>query len=96
MTVDHGALPVEPAARSWFVSQGGDPAIDAIAGGDDYELLFTVRPAMRGRLRTVTRHAGVSVTRIGVCTKDPGVVMRRNDEGHSRETPIPRGFRHFA
>jgi thiamine-monophosphate kinase len=96
MRIDREALPIEPCARDWFDARGSDPVTEAITGGDDYELLFTIRPAYRGRLRAASRHVDVPITRIGVCTKDPAVVIRRRSGDSSSDTPIPRGFRHFA
>ena len=90
--IDADALPIDAAARAFFVSRGGDPIADATTGGDDYELLFTVRPRTRSRLAAATRHGGVPLTRIGVCTEDRAVVLRRE----SRDAPFPRGgYRHF-
>jgi thiamine-monophosphate kinase len=37
----------------------------ALAGGDDYELLFTAPPAQRRAVQAAARTAGVAVTRIG-------------------------------
>ena len=45
----------------------------AITGGDDYELLFAVRPRRPERLTAARRHGGLALTRIGVCTEDPAV-----------------------
>jgi thiamine-monophosphate kinase len=95
MVIDAGAIPIEPEARSWFVSRGMDPVIDAIAGGDDYELLFTVPPKRRSRLLSVTRHAGVPITRIGACTAGPGIRLQRRVEGRTVEEAVPHGFGHF-
>ena len=36
------------AARRWFERRGADAVHEAITGGDDYELLFAVRPRLRG------------------------------------------------
>jgi thiamine-monophosphate kinase len=92
MTLDTAALPIEPAARAWWESRG-QPAIErAVTGGDDYELLFTVRPRMRQRLGAVARHGGVAFTRIGVCTPGRTLVMRSPD---GTDTPMPAGFTHF-
>jgi len=90
--IDADALPIDAAAHAWFASRG-DPIADAITGGDDYELLFTVRPRTRSRLAAAMRHGGVSLTRIGVCTEDRAVVLRRD----ARDVPLPRGgYRHFG
>jgi thiamine-monophosphate kinase len=64
----------------------------AVAGGDDYELLFSVPRGARGRLRTVIRQGrGVPLTRIGELTADRKVVLRRA----GGEEPLPAGFVHF-
>jgi len=97
MTIEADALPIDPAARTWFVQSGADPVAAALVGGDDYELLFTARPRLRGRLRSALRHAGLSATRIGCCTADPAVVVRFADGQTSerRLDTFDRGFRHF-
>jgi thiamine-monophosphate kinase len=65
----------------------------ALTAGDDYELLFTSRPAYRGRLRTVRRHLGdLPITRIGAVTKGNDVLLR--DDLGTRE--MPRGYAHWA
>ena len=84
MAVDLQAVPIEPAAREWFASRGADPIAAAAGGGDDYELLFTIRPKLRRRLEAIVRHAGVTVTRIGVCAAGSGVTPE-----------LPRGYGHF-
>jgi thiamine-monophosphate kinase len=92
MTIEAGAVPISQAARGWFAQRGMDPLMQALAAGDDYELLFTVRPAHRGRLRGVQRLLGdVPITRIGVVTK--GSDVRLEDETGSRE--LPAGYEHF-
>ena len=59
MVVDGAAVPISEAARRWHASRGQDAVSAAVAGGDDYELLFTVRPAHRGRLRAVQKESGI-------------------------------------
>jgi thiamine-monophosphate kinase len=92
IAVDAAALPIDDDTRSTFESQGRDPIASAISGGDDYELLFTVRPRTRHRLRAAVRHGNVAVTRIGVCTERRDVVLLR---GETPE-PMPRGYSHFG
>jgi thiamine-monophosphate kinase len=92
IAIDADALPIDAAARAQFEAGGGDAVDSALRGGDDYELLFTVRPRMRRRLRTVTQHGGVTITRIGECTSDRAVVVRRG----GGVVPMPDGFTHFA
>ena len=90
--LDAEALPIPAAAARLFESAGVDPIGAALAGGDDYELLFAVPRRMRGRLTTVARQSrGVPLTRIGEFTRDTGVRLSRG----GREEPLPAGFVHF-
>jgi thiamine-monophosphate kinase len=89
--VDADRLPIESAATRWFESQGSDPVQSSITGGDDYELLFAVRPALRRRLTAAARHGDAPLTRIGACTADRAVLLRRD----GTEQPLPQGFSHF-
>jgi thiamine-monophosphate kinase len=92
MTIDAAAIPISEGSRQWHERAGRDPAETGLTGGDDYELLFTVRPAQRGRLRGVIRQLGdLRVTRIGVVTRQRDVLLR--DAGGSRE--MPGGYEHF-
>lgn len=93
--VDGDALPIAQACREWFVSRGKDPMLAAVEGGDDYELLFAVRPRSRRRLAAALRHADAPVTRIGVCT-DGSVTDIVRQTAHGREVlPLPAGYSHF-
>jgi thiamine-monophosphate kinase len=91
-TLDPASLPLHPGARAWFASTGRDPVEACVAGGDDYELLFTVPRRARGRLRTVVGEArGVLVTRIGEMTAGSSVGLLRDGVLE----PLPAGFTHF-
>jgi thiamine-monophosphate kinase len=92
MTIDAAALPIADQARRWLEAHGHDPVARAVAGGDDYELLFTLRPSWRGRLRGVQRDLpDVPITRIGVVTKERRFLIRA-PEG---DRPLPEGYEHF-
>jgi thiamine-monophosphate kinase len=90
-TIDAEAVPLEPAARHWFEQRGADVVREAIAGGDDYELLIAVRPRLRGRLTAALLHGGTPLTRIGACTADRALVLRQDGAGQL----LPRGYSHF-
>lgn len=93
IVLDASALPIRDEVREWHTAAGRDAVGAALAGGDDYELLFTVRPAHRGRLRLVRRQLGeVPVTKIGVVTKERRLVLRSRDG----DDAVPAGFEHFA
>ena len=94
--IDADALPIDPAARAWFESHGADAAVEAAAGGDDYELLVAVRPRLRGRLAAARRHGDVPLTKIGVCTDGSALTLRRTASGAVVDMPLPpAGFSHF-
>ena len=85
-------LPVASAAADWFTGRSQDPLKASLAGGDDYELLFSVSARHKGRLKTVLQQArGIRVSRIGELTADPSIRMLRN----GLPEPLPEGFSHF-
>lgn len=91
-SLDAAALPIPAAAREWFQRAGLDPIASAVAGGDDYELLFAVPRRARGRLATVVRQSrGIPITRIGQLTKERPTVIVRD----GMPEPLPQGFVHF-
>ena len=56
-----------------------DPLYLALHGGDDYELLFTVRP---GKAKSLPQSfKGVALTSIGKITEKPGVVLLQENGG---------------
>jgi thiamine-monophosphate kinase len=61
----------------------------ALNGGDDYELLFTARPAKR----VPTRIADLPITQIGHITKAKHIVLV-NEDGVGSELR-PKGWEHF-
>jgi thiamine-monophosphate kinase len=90
--IEADALPIPAAAVRLFESSGVDPILAALAGGDDYELVFGVSRRMRGRFATVMRQArGVPLTQIGEFTRGGGVRLSRAGAEH----PVPAGFVHF-
>jgi thiamine-monophosphate kinase len=92
MTIDASVLPLADGVREWSTAGGTNAIETALTGGDDYELLFTVRPSQRGRLRGVGRQiGGLALTRIGVVTRGRDLVV--TGDGPARE--LPRGYEHF-
>lgn len=90
IVLDAGALPVSPAlaaagsaaeAREWLLH-----------GGDDYELCFTLPPAIAADAAW-QRALDVAVTPIGRVDTGPGVRLR-TDDGDERALEV-RGYRHF-
>jgi thiamine-monophosphate kinase len=90
--VDASKLPIHPAAALWFAAHGRDAVEASLAGGDDYELLFTVSHRRRGRIRLVQQQGrGIPLTPIGELTTDRAIVVKRGDTIE----PMPTGFVHF-
>lgn len=91
MLVDAAAVPIEPGARRWFEQHGRDPLTASLAG-EDYELLLTAPRRANRQLAAIGRMAsGAPLTRIGVITREPGIILRRN----GADTPLPDGYQHF-
>jgi len=67
----------------------------ALAGGDDYELLFTAAPEQRDAVQAAGAAAGVAVTRIGRFTAEPGCRVLEAD-GRAIDTAGLASFDHFA
>jgi len=65
-----------------------------LAGGDDYELLFTAPPALTEAVQAAARGAGVGVSRIGRIDAEPGLRVLGAD-GAPLALPW-RAFDHFA
>jgi thiamine-monophosphate kinase len=95
MIIDLAALPIEPAARAFFAAREMDAVAQALTGGDDYELLFAVRPRTQRRLSAATRRGGVQLARIGRCTAQHGVTLRGEAGTVIDLDDLPRGFAHF-
>ena len=90
--IDAAALPITDGVRRWHSERDADPVALALQGGDDYELLFTAKPARPGRLRHVNTQSGkVPITRIGEVTGDRRLTVRTP----AGETMLPMGFEHF-
>jgi len=84
-------LPVSPRYRDRLEQVGMDPAL---AGGDDYELCFTVPPERIERCRELAAAWTCGVAEIGSIEKDPG--LRVLDEaGHPYES-ARAGYNHFS
>ena len=88
-SVETPRLPLSPALLAAF---GRERATDlALAGGDDYELAFTVPPERERLLAEATLE--VPVSRIGTIERGTGLRCLGAD-GMAR--PAPRGYEHFV
>ena len=72
--LDGSRLPLSVAGRHFLEADLVDYAA-LLAGGEDYELLFTVSPDQRSKIETIAAKAIVNLTRIGRITAETGISM---------------------
>ena len=65
-----------------------------LAGGDDYELLFTAAPAEAARIASLAATLALPLTRIGTITSVAGLVVL--DERGMPLPVLPRAYDHFG
>jgi thiamine-monophosphate kinase len=83
--IDGRRLPLPPGFRAGCARLGLDPLRLAREGGEDYELLFTLRPGAPSAAR-LARRLAVRVTEVGRLRRAGPVAAQREP---------PRGWRHF-
>jgi thiamine-monophosphate kinase len=89
--VEAASLPLDPLLKQAGLKKS-DALSLALHGGEDFELLFTVRPR---RVNAVEKLRGLlNVTRIGEITADTSRVELI--EGRRTRALKPRGFEHFS
>ncbi|MFL6286430.1 MAG: thiamine-phosphate kinase [Pyrinomonadaceae bacterium] len=89
--IEAASLPLDPLLKQAGLKKS-DALSLALHGGEDFELLFTVRPR---RVNAVEKLCGqLNVTRIGEITADTSRVELI--EGRRTRTLRPRGFEHFS
>ena len=90
------ALDAVPLSDDFLALRGADrdARLDAVAAGDDYELLFAAPPGMAVRLLALAEEIGLPLTRIGRFVHGAGLTLTDGDE----ELPLPArlGFEHGA
>ena len=64
--VDAATVPVAAGVKNWTSRASVDPVGLAVSGGEDYELVFAVRPRRRGAFLAAARKGGkLPVTKVG-------------------------------
>jgi thiamine-monophosphate kinase len=89
--IDSSSLPIDQDVSTLCGRRALDPLMLALHGGEDFELLFTVRPDDVARLPQ--RVDGVAVSRIGEVTDQAGTI--RISEKNRVWDLQPKGFQHF-
>ena len=90
--IEESALPVHPGVLAWEGLRKRPPLDLALAGGEDYELLFTVRK--EGLLERWRQEGSVPITRIGEVIDSREGIRLATREGSERSLE-PAGWDHF-
>jgi thiamine-monophosphate kinase len=85
-------VPLTKDAESFAEEVGVDRVSLALYGGEEYELVFTIKPGMVEEARRALRGAGADLLELGVVTKDKKIVY----VAEGVEKPIGKGgWEHF-
>jgi thiamine-monophosphate kinase len=93
--VDLAAVPCSPALAAKLA--GAERALAQgclLAGGDDYELMFTAPPSATRRIAAIAAQLSLPLARVGSITENAGLVVR--DERGVPLPTLPRAYDHFA
>ncbi len=90
--LDYERLPRHPVLAAYPDQDLATRCI--VAGGDDYELLFTAPRSQRAAIAALPAQLGLALTRIGSIVAGSAVAVLRNAEGKVVPTPV-QGYDHF-
>ena len=90
MTVE--ALPTSREAEKFAIVDKLDPVELTLYGGEEYELVLTVRPRLWGKAEKAVERAGGTLVKIGKVTAKESILFERR----GRQVEVePRGYEHF-
>jgi len=90
--IDRDKVPIHPLAQKFAEHHGFDVEDFAFFGGEDFELLFTVRRRIWEKVQLALKRVGTNATAIGYVTRGRGVYIRK----HGVIEKLPdRGYEHF-
>lgn len=92
--LDLHSLPLSPACRAYAASRKLDPAALALAGGEDYELLFTLPPRRKAEVERAAKLHRFRITCIGAI-RPARQGIQAIDQGGTTH-PLPNSsYEHF-
>ncbi len=91
--IEIGKIPVSREYGDLVSGYAEDRYEFALSGGEDYELLFTASPEMRGKIAEISGGLDIQISEIGRVTTEP--VLRVYDERGNEISIKRRGFVHF-
>lgn len=86
------SLPIAEEVQKFAELNKSDASALALYGGEEYELVLTVRPHLWGRAHKAVAKAGGRLIRVGEATDREEVVLKKNGRQMRVE---PRGYEHF-
>jgi thiamine-monophosphate kinase len=92
LIIDHAKVPVHPLVQKFAVRHGFNTDDFVLFGGEDFELLFTLKSQCLTRVKRALKRVGTSMTVVGEVLKGKGVYLEKDSE--MRELP-DRGYEHF-
>jgi thiamine-monophosphate kinase len=92
--LDAALLPVSAACRAYAECRGFDPTELALAGGEDYELLFTVSHERQAAVERQARAHGYRIARIGVIRPRGFGLQLKSSDGVLHPLPMT-SYEHF-
>ncbi len=88
--IDRDKIPVSPELEAWS-RETGKPAADyALFGGEDYQLVFTMKPEDFQEAKEM----GLEITAIGTVGRHEPVGVWMREAGAEKQL-LPRGYNHF-
>lgn len=89
-SIDH--IPIDPEVKTFSSIHHLDPTRLALYGGEEYELLVTIKPNLWNKALEAVEAVGGSLIKIGVVTKQKQILLKTEKE----IIPIEfRGWEHF-
>ncbi|HLB94760.1 MAG TPA: AIR synthase-related protein, partial [Nitrospiria bacterium] len=93
--IDLARIPLSAALSAYAKRMGRDPCRYALEGGEDFELLFTVRPSRVHELLRLQSSGRLPAFSIGeITSKRHGITIVGHDRRERKMTA--RGYEHFA
>jgi thiamine-monophosphate kinase len=94
LAVEAGKIPLHDSVSRYAQLRGVDPVEWAMFGGEDYQLVGTLRADAAERVKALFAEQGLLLTVIGRVEEGHGVVLQR-DGGEVREVTA-KGYNHFG
>jgi thiamine-monophosphate kinase len=87
-----GNLPVAKETATFAMINKLDPSALTLYGGEEYELILTVKPRLWIKAEKAAEKAGGKLTKIGKITAGNNVMMETNGK---HVLVVPKGYEHF-